>query len=109
MSLLFLLLMGCQTEPASFAECSALTEVVPREDCRLAFAKRALDTPEVLLALVDSVEEPVQRDLLINRLAKTDPQRAGHLCEKASTPEGRSKCRGVVGRPHLRAPRPATP
>lgn len=104
--LLLLLLSACETEPASFADCAGLSELVPREDCRLAFAKQALDDPEGLRALVASVEDPAARDLLINRLAKTDPRRAGPLCEMTSTPEGGAKCQSTVGRPHLTAPRP---
>lgn len=101
-----LLLLACAPEPENFADCARLEDVVPREDCRLTFARESLDDPDGLMALIDAVDDEASRDLLINRLAKIDPRRAGHLCEKTSTPAGRSKCRGVVGRPHLRAPRP---
>ena len=41
------------------------------------------------------------------RLAIAEPQKAGRLCERVTTPGADEKCRQVLGRPHLQTtPKP---
>ncbi len=108
--LLSLLLAGCTTEPASFADCADVADLTAREDCRLQFARQLLDDPTALDAAIDSVPEADSRDLLLLRLAVAEPTRASRLCERVVGAGAVEKCRQVLGRPHLSTtPRPPQP
>ena len=64
------------------------------------------DTKALDAALAD-IAEPESRDLLLLRLAIAEPQKAGRLCERVTTPGADEKCRQVLGRPHLQTtPKP---
>ena len=90
------LLWGCVT-PTSFEECAQLGDAVERSDCQYTFATAAEDPKP----LVDSVESDLERDVLIVRLAESDPAHAGLLCRDVRTDSGKRRCESVLGRPHL--------
>lgn len=104
----FGLVLGCASEPTSLDDCSLLTAVVEREDCRLRFLAPLFERggEEALREGLRALEDPVSRDLVRLRLAVGSPHRAGSLCREVETPDARAKCQQVLGRPHLRAPRP---
>ncbi len=92
--------------PETMADCAALAEPAAREDCRLGVAAAALHDIEALRALITQVPAPESRDLLRLRLAVQDPYRAGPLCRDAETEAAVQRCQQILGRPHLRTPRP---
>lgn len=70
-----------------------------RDACWYEQAKAA--TAETLPGVLDGVDDPATRDLLVLRLAVDRPEDAVRLCTLARTPAGRDKCSKVVGRPHM--------
>lgn len=104
--MILLLLTACAgPSPQRFAECSALEDAVARQECWYGFAQPLAADPAALEAAITSVEAPAERDLLITRLIVADPRSGPRLCAQVSTPPGQEKCRQVLGRPHLGAPR----
>lgn len=104
MSALLLVVLGCgEPEPTRFEECARL-DPLPREDCRLGFARQLLDRPDELQAALDSLPDDSSRDLLLLRLAVAEPTRASGLCGRTRSEPAREKCRQVLGRPHLSTP-----
>lgn len=102
---LLLLWVGCAApEPQRFEECAGVEDPTARQDCWFGFAK-GLEDPRALDAAIAAVVDPTERDLLISRLIVLDPRSGPRLCAQASTPAGAEKCRQVLGRPHLGAPR----
>ena len=101
------LLLGCGSAPQTLQDCAGLAGATEREDCRLEmlvplFEAGDMQAFEQGLA---TLEEPVSRDLVRLRLAVADPSKAGHLCRGVETDDARTKCKQVLGRPHLAAPR----
>lgn len=95
-------LVGCTTpEPERLADCDGVEDATAREDCRLGFAAALADDREALEAAIETIEDPTSRDLLRLRLAVQDPARAGWLCEGVVTEAAQTRCRQVLGRPHL--------
>ncbi len=105
LALLSLLACG-PSEPQAIADCAQIADGTAREECRMGFAAAQLDDLAAMRALIAEVDEVESRDLLRLRLAVRDPVRAGGLCKDAETPPAQQRCEQVLGRPHLRAPRP---
>ncbi len=103
--ILLALLVACQGEPETVAECARLRTEAAVEDCRLRLIKPLVDDPAALDAALADIDDPRSRDLVLLRLAIDDPQRAGRLCEKVETEGAQDRCRQVLGRPHLRTTR----
>ena len=77
-------------------------------DCRFDRALAALGRGDeaAMRAEIDTLSDPVQRDLLRLRVATTEPARAGQLCAEVTTDFAREKCQQVLGRPHLQGAPP---
>ena len=101
------LLVACSPSvPQTLADCGALRDATAAEDCRLELVLPHLGDLARMRALIAEVPAPESRDLLRIRLAVRDPVRAGGLCEDAEGGPAKQRCTQVLGRPHLRAPRP---
>ena len=96
-----LLLLGCQPEPQSLAECPRLGNAGEVEDCRFEMVQPLVGDEDALDSALGIIDDPGSRDLLLLRLAIADPQRAGRLCRRVETAGARERCRQVLGRPHL--------
>ena len=111
--ILSLLLLACQSEPANVGECVALAPPTAVEDCRLRLVQPLIDDDAALDAALAEIEDLGSRDLLLLRLAISDPPRAARLCRRVVTDGAKERCRQVLGRPHLqttrRAPRDPLP
>ncbi len=82
-----------------------LADAERREDCRFEFALALAEDPAMLDAALASLEgDPLSRDLLLLRLTVHDPVKFGDLCRSVDTEAARTRCRQVLGRPHLRTP-----
>ena len=102
-----LLLLACEpAEPQVIAECAQIADGTAREECRMGFVVAQLEDLDAMRALIAEVPEVESRDLLRLRLAVRDPVRAAGLCHDAETPPAQQRCQQVLGRPHLRTPRP---
>lgn len=95
MAPLILWLLACG---AAEGDC-ATREGRDRDACWYEAARTA--APEALPAVLDGIDDPVARDLVLLRLAVDHPERANALCAQTKTPTGREKCDKVIGRPHL--------
>ena len=105
--MLLTLLLACQPEPTNVAECAQLGDAAAREECRYGFVAPLVGDTKALDAALADIAEPESRDLLLLRLAIAEPQKAGRLCERVTTPGADEKCRQVLGRPHLQTtPKP---
>ena len=111
--LLLAIVGACTAEPTTLAECTRRDSPAAVEDCRFEKVKPLIADDDALDAALDTIEDPGSRDLLLLRLAISDPQRAGRLCRRVETPGATERCRQVLGRPHLsttrRAPEPPPP
>jgi hypothetical protein len=98
-------------QPQDLPGCATLRDPGEREACRWALIAPLADDDAALDAALAQVAEPESRDLLLLRLALSEPRRAPRLCARVSTPGAVEKCQQVLGRPHLgSAPRaPAAP
>ena len=98
-------------QPQDLPGCAALDDPGARESCRWALIAPLADDEAALDAALAQVDEPESRDLLLLRLALSEPRRAPRLCARVRTPGAVEKCQQVLGRPHLgSAPRaPAAP
>ncbi len=92
--------------PETLADCALMRDATAREDCRLALTLPLVGDAVALEAAFAQIDDPLSRDLLRIRLAVRDPARAGTLCEGVSTEAAATRCRQVLGRPHLRTPAP---
>ena len=102
-----LLALACTSgPPETMADCAALGDITEREDCRLALVAEHLDDPAAMRAMLAVIPTPESRDLLRIRLTVQDPVRAAPLCKDAETAPAQQRCSQVLGRPHLRSPRP---
>jgi hypothetical protein len=107
--MLLLALLACgQQVPTSLAGCADLASAAAREDCRLQYLEPLFVAGDLdgFEEGVRALESPISRDLVRLRLAVRAPDRAGALCAQVETEGARDKCRQVLGRPHLAAPRP---
>ena len=50
---------------------------------------------------LQTIDDPLQRDLLLLQLAVLSPRHAPALCKRTESQNAQEKCRQVVGRPHL--------
>ena len=50
---------------------------------------------------LQSIQDPIQRDLLLLQLVVISPRHAPALCRRTNGQNAKEKCRQVVGRPHL--------
>jgi hypothetical protein len=98
---------GRPPETPDLAACSAMADMTAREDCRLKAIEPLFHSKDqaAFERAVASLEDPASRDLVRLRLAIDDPAHGGKLCEQVETKAAQRKCRQVLGRPHLRAPR----
>ncbi len=105
------LVVACSGEPQTLADCDRVRDSVAREDCRLSLLHGLFEAGDdvAFLAGLAQVDDPLSRDLVRLRLAVESPDRAGWLCEGVETENAQDKCRQVLGRPHLRAPREGEP
>lgn len=101
MSLALLLLLGCAAEPETVAGCATLRDPAAVEDCRFRLVQPLVGDDDALDAALAEIPEPGSRDLLLLRLAISDPPRAGRLCKRVQTEGALARCRQVLGRPHL--------
>ena len=98
------LLLGCTPAPASFAECADLASPDLRTVCRVEqLAEVALDKEQVLRQ-ADTIQDPLERDMLLVELAVGDPRNQGWICKQVRHDYGAKKCEQVLGRPHLATP-----
>jgi hypothetical protein len=103
--ILGLLLLACQGEPVTVAECATLSRPAEVEDCRLRLVQPLIDDDDALDAALAEIDDPGSRDLLLLRLAISDPPRAARLCRRVQTEGAKERCRQVLGRPHLQTTR----
>jgi len=102
-----LLLLACAGgTPETMVDCAALGDITAREDCRLALVSAQIDDPDAMRAMIKEIPAPESRDLLRIRIAVQDPARGAPLCKDAETAPAQQRCTQVLGRPHLRSPRP---
>ena len=87
-SILVLMLCSCSREPTS------LEDYLP-----------LLGDWEQFDASIQALE-PMERDLLLLRLAVQQPRYSITLCQKVQSTNAKEKCKQVIGRPHLTIPRP---
>lgn len=99
-----LLLLSCTPAPASFAECAALESPDQRTVCRLGQLAEVASDKEKVLTLADSIQDPLERDMLLVELAVGDPRNQGWICKQVQHDYGAKKCEQVLGRPHLATP-----
>jgi hypothetical protein len=67
-------------------------------------ASAVVDDPAKLDAVLARAPDDVAHDLLVERLAVRHHDKAGQLCPRMRTPQGKEKCAKVLGRPHLAGP-----
>ena len=103
--LLAALVAGCNSAPASLADCVQVSDPAAREECHYTFILPLLDDPPSLDAALASLDDPASRDLLLLRLAIADPKRAAALCKRVASEGAKERCRQVLGRPHLQSTR----
>lgn len=106
---LSLVLWGCASPaPETIEDCATLGNQQERENCRLEMLIPIFEggNAEAFAKGLAQLKDPNARDLVRLRLAVQQPDRAGHLCGQVETQGAREKCRQVLGRPHLSAPRP---
>lgn len=103
---LVLLLACAGGPPETMADCAALSDITAREDCRLALVGAHIDDPDTMRAMIAEIPASESRDLLRIRVAVQDPVRGAPLCKDAETAPAQQRCTQVLGRPHLRSPRP---
>ncbi len=108
---LLLLLLACEAEPDTVTGCARLGSQAAVEDCRFRLVEPLVGDDAALDAALADIPEPASRDLLLLRLAIADPPRAGRLCRRVETEGAETRCRQVLGRPHLSTTRkpPADP
>jgi hypothetical protein len=108
---LILGLVACGGAPKTLEGCATLSDAAAREDCRLEQLVPLFEAGDeaAFAEGLAQVDDPLSRDLVRLRLAVGNPHRAGHLCRTVETEDAQEKCRQVLGRPHLSAPRPAGP
>ena len=99
-----LLLLGCTPEPASFADCEALVSPDLRTVCRVVQLDDVAWDRELLIRQADSIQDPLERDMLLVELAVGDPRNQGWICKQVRHDYGAKKCEQVLGRPHLATP-----
>lgn len=106
-----LLLIACDAAPDTVAECPRLGSQPAVEDCRFRLVEPLVGDDAALDAALADIPEPASRDLLLLRLAIADPPRAGRLCRRVETEGAETRCKQVLGRPHLSTARkpPAAP
>lgn len=96
-----ILLLACG-RPPGFEGCGAIRGGEAREECRFVEAKKLAGDPGALGAALDTVEDPLARDLLVVRLVVDDPGRAEALCRLVTSEAATQRCQQILGRPHLR-------
>lgn len=99
-----LLWLACTPKPASFAECGALESPDQRTVCRLEQIAPVASDREAVLAQADSIDDALERDMLLVELAVGDPRNQGWICKQVRHDYGAKKCEQVLGRPHLATP-----
>ena len=99
-----LLLLGCTPEPASFADCAALVSPDLRTVCRVVQLADVAWDRDLLISQADSIQDPLERDMLLVELAVGDPRNQGWICKQVRHDYGAKKCEQVLGRPHLATP-----
>jgi len=55
---------------------------------------------------VNRLEDNIEKDLLLLRLAIQQPSYSTALCRRVISNNAKEKCKQVIGRPHLTAPKP---
>ena len=98
---LFLSVLGCQSPPEVLADCDALSVPTERENCRFEMIQPLMDDSDALMAALDQITDPASRDLLLLRLATSNPKLNSTLCRQAATTGAQERCQQVLGRPHL--------
>ena len=56
-------------------------------------------------AQLKKISDPMERDVLLIRLAVQNPLHSSALCQKVQTMGAKEKCQKVIERPHLSTPR----
>lgn len=102
--MMLLLLAACTPEPASFADCAALASPDQRTVCRLTQLEGVASDRDVVLSQADTIQDPLERDMLLVELAVGDPRNQGWICKQVRHDYGAKKCEQVLGRPHLATP-----
>ncbi len=102
MILLWAALACSGSEPQTLADCDRLRDPTAREDCRLTQASDLLGNPAAFKAATADLDDS-SHDLLITRLAFQQPTHARWLCQGMRTEEGLTRCKRLLGRPHLGA------
>jgi hypothetical protein len=100
----FLLALACSGEPEP-AGCQDVTAGPNQEECRFQEALQLQGNRAELSRYLREISDESSRDLIAIRLAVRDPFEFGWLCDGVSTRTAGDRCRQVLGRPHLRAPR----
>lgn len=99
-----LLLLSCTPAPASFEECARLQSPDERTVCRVEQLAGLASEQDRVLSLADSIQDPLERDMLLVELAVGDPRNQGWICNQVRHDYGAKKCEQVLGRPHLGTP-----
>jgi len=101
--ILFVLLVlpGCSRKAE---DCFGFESTTEREECHFQHCLRIVEDEDALTDYIESISDPLSRDLLRVRLATRDPETFHWICEDASTPSGGEKCSRIVDRPHLYEP-----
>ncbi len=100
----FLLTIACSGEP-EFMGCQSVVPGPDQEECRFQEALQLQSNRTALSRYLREITDDSSRDLIAIRLAVRDPFEFGWLCDGVSTRTAGDRCRQVLGRPHLRAPR----
>ena len=100
----FLMVLACSGEP-EFTGCQGVSPGPDQEECRFQEALQIQSNREALTRFLSEISDDSSRDLIAIRLAVRDPSEFGWLCDGVSTRTAGDRCRQVLGRPHLRAPR----
>ena len=98
---LFLILVGCQAEPQTLADCDGLSTPTAREECRFAMVAPLAEDRKALDEALSQITDPHSRDLIRYRLAFQDPQKHSGLCREVEEAALHEKCQQIIGRPHL--------
>ena len=95
------MVFGCTPAPEVLVDCDTIADPTQRENCRFEMVQPLMDDPDALIAALDQVVDPASRDLLLLRLATSNPKLNSTLCREAATAGAQERCQQVLGRPHL--------
>ena len=100
----FILALACFGEP-EITSCEGVPPGPNQEECRFQEALQLRGDRSALARYLREIADDSSRDLIAIRLAVREPSELGWLCDDVSTRTAGDRCRQVLGRPHLRAPR----